>query len=277
MKIGNVGQITFALGLAIIVLFAIRLFVIPHTSSSITLTAKGNIHNKELGKMPDFSTIDDITTKKQTFFQYLRPAIEAQNQIIIHERQFILLLLNQIDNGLGFSKDDEQKLQFIIEKYQIDIDTFTRATLAPLLKRIDTIPVDLVLIQAANESGWGSSRFTKEGYNFFGQWCFTQGCGLVPSKRDNDKHHEVAVFKSPKDSIKAYMVNLNTHPAYRLFRAIRADLRAQKIKPTAEKLAFGLINYSERKEAYIDELLEMLKHNQSLLTGNTDNVELSAT
>ncbi|MGI2170007.1 glucosaminidase domain-containing protein [Shewanella sp. MF05960] len=272
MKLGNIGQMTFALGLAVIALLAIRVFVIPKSTPSSPHSALGQLHNIDLGKMPDFTNIEDIDTKKQSFFDYLRPAIEAQNQIIIHERQFLLAMIEQIDNGIGLNQTDTERLQSIINKYQYDIKSLTRTTLTPLLKRIDTIPVNMVLVQAANESGWGSSRFAVEGNNFFGQWCFSQGCGLVPLARDNGKNHEVAVFDSPKDSIIAYMINLNTNQAYRLFRSIRADLRAQKIKPTAEKLVFGLINYSERKDEYIDELLEMLKHNKSFLTGNQANV-----
>lgn len=271
MKLGSIGQMTFALGLAVITLLAIRVFFIPNATSPAPRSALGQLQSLELGKMPDFANIEDISTKKSTFFNYLRPAIEAQNQIIIHERQFLLAMIEQIDNGIGLSETDIERLQSITEKYQYAVKSYTRTTLIPLLKRIDIIPVDMVLVQAANENGWGSSRFAVEGNNFFGQWCFSQGCGLVPLARDNDKNHEVAVFDSPKDSIISYMVNLNTNQAYRLFRSIRADLRAQKIKPTAEKLVFGLINYSERKDEYIDELLEMLKHNKSFLTGNQAN------
>lgn len=271
MKLGSISQMTFALGIAVIALLTIRVLVIPQSTPSSPRSALGQLHNIDLGKMPDFSKIEDIATKKQTFFDYLRPAIEAQNQIIIHERQFLLAMIEQIDNGIGLSEVDAERLQSIIDKYQYDVKSFTRNTLSPLLKRIDIIPVNMVLVQAANESGWGSSRFAVEGFNFFGQWCFSPGCGLVPSARDNGKNHEVAVFDSPKDSIIAYMVNLNTNQAYRLFRSIRADLRSQNIKPTAEKLVFGLINYSERKDEYIDELLEMLKHNKSFLTGNQAN------
>ncbi|GGP55273.1 glycoside hydrolase family 73 [Shewanella algicola] len=271
MKIGNIGKITFALGLAVFTLLAIRLFIIPQTAQSPERTLLGHLHNIDLGEMPEFADINDIPTKKVTFFNYLRPAIEAQNQIIIHERQFVLAIIEQIDNGIGLSSADEQRLQSIVNKYQYDVKSFTSSTLSPLLKRIDIIPVNMVLVQAANESGWGSSRFATEGFNFFGQWCFTEGCGLVPTSRDQGKNHEVAVFDSPKDSIIAYMINLNTHSAYRLFRSIRSDLREQKIKPTAEKLVFGLVNYSERKHEYIDELLEMLKHNKPYLTGTKAN------
>jgi Bax protein len=271
LKIGKIGQVTLALGLAVFALLAIKLFVIPNSTKVTTTSNAGQFRNIDLGDMPKFSQIEDIAAKKQTFFDYLRPVIEAQNQIIIHERQFILALIKQINNGIDLSVSDNDKLELIVEKYQYKVKAFTRTNLTALLKRIDTIPVDMVLVQAANESGWGSSRFAVDGFNFFGQWCFTEGCGLVPLSRDDGKHHEVAVFDSPKDSIIAYMINLNTNSAYRLFRSIRADLRAQKINPTAEKLVYGLINYSERKDEYIDELLEMLKHNKPYLQGNNAN------
>jgi len=271
LKIGTIGQVTFALGLAVLALLAIRLWIIPSQTQVSVDSAAQQLSNIDLGKVPKFAEISDIPTKKQTFFNYFRPAIEAQNQIIIHERQFLLAVIEQIDNGLGLSEADNNRLTSLLNKYQYDVKSFTRNTLTPLLKRIDIIPIEMVLIQAANESGWGSSRFAIEGFNFFGQWCFTEGCGLVPLARTDGKTHEVAVFDSPKDSIIAYMINLNTHPAYRVFRSIRADLRAQKVKPTAEKLVYGLINYSERKDEYIDELLEMLKHNKQYLQGNNAN------
>ena len=41
-----------------------------------------------------------------------------------------------------------------------------------LLVRVDTVPASLALAQAAKESGWGTSRFAREGYNLFGYWFF---------------------------------------------------------------------------------------------------------
>ncbi|NIW24503.1 MAG: glucosaminidase, partial [Gammaproteobacteria bacterium] len=35
------------------------------------------------------------------------------------------------------------------------------------------IPVSLVMAQAAEESGWGTSRFAAEGNALFGQWAWS--------------------------------------------------------------------------------------------------------
>ena len=77
---------------------------------------------------------------------------------------------------------------------------------------MDIIPEMMVLVQAANESGWGTSRFSRMGLNLFGQWCYVRGCGLVP-RAEEDGRHEVAKFDSVNDSV-CYMRNINTHGAY---------------------------------------------------------------
>lgn len=78
------------------------------------------------------------------------------------------------------------------------------------------------------------------------------------------------MYDSVEDSVASYMKNLNSNAAYALFRSIRADMRAENKEPSADKLVYGLVNYSERQEAYIDELLEMLRHNQQYLVGNNE-------
>ena len=81
-----------------------------------------------------------------------------------------------------------------------DFDVANDVSWPLLLNRVDVIPPSLALAQGANESAWGTSRFSKEGNNYFGQWCFKLGCGLVPRQRDSGAQHEVAKFDSPRQS-----------------------------------------------------------------------------
>ncbi len=222
----------------------------------------------ELSTIPDFSSILDVAEKKQSFFDFLRPAISYHNEIIADERQFLLDIQALLQGQKRLSDAQELNILELAEKYQFSMDTVTGETLDELLIRVDTIPENLVLVQAANETGWGNSRFAREGNNFFGQWCFKQGCGLIPYSRNEGANHEVAVFDTVDDSVGSYMKNLNSNSAYEQLRAIRADLRAQDEPVTADKLVYGLMNYSERQEAYIDELLEMLRHNKQFLVMN---------
>ncbi|MCL1077249.1 glucosaminidase [Parashewanella spongiae] len=265
MKTGRIGKFTLALGSVIVIIYGLRLYFLPTTVNEqheLVLTAK---NRQQAQALPDFSAIKDIPSRKQAFFDYLRPIVQKRNTIIGEQRSFLTSTQRTLEEGHQLDNAARFRVKKIAKEYQFSFTRINKKTIRNLLKRVDVVPIDLVLVQAANESGWGSSRFAREGLNFFGQWCFTKGCGLVPSSRTKGLSHEVSVFDSVEDSIASYMRNLNSNGAYRLFRSIRADLRNQGFEPAAAELAYGLINYSERQEAYIDELLDMLRHNKKYL------------
>jgi Bax protein len=270
MKTGRIGKLTISISIVIVAVILLKLsFIATEDKKEHRLGVL--IENKQhLSLLPDFASIPLVSDKKQAFFDYLRPWVRLQNGIINDERQFLQHSLQHINDGLLLTDAENYRIEEISNKYQYSTRTITPETIKELLVRTDIIPESMVLIQAANETGWGSSRFAREGLNFFGQWCFKKGCGLVPLSRTSGMSHEVAVYQSVEDSVASYMRNLNSNAAYSLLRSIRADMRAQNKEPTANELVYGLVNYSERQEAYIDELLEMLRHNQQYLVGNNE-------
>jgi Bax protein len=208
---------------------------------------------------PDFREFEAGAERKQAFFSYFLPLIEQRNEE--------LLLLREELQELS---DDPAQLSFF-ERWQVedlantyDIEEFSLDDPADwdiLLRSVDVVPPSLALAQAANESAWGTSRFAREGNNFFGQWCFIEGCGVVPAARDSGAIHEVEGFDSAKESVERYIHNLNYHPAYAQLRSIRADLREQDQPVTGLKVAEGLGSYSERGDAYIEEVSSMIRFN----------------
>ncbi|QQX82370.1 glucosaminidase domain-containing protein [Shewanella sp. KX20019] len=272
MKTGKVGLFTIAFGVVIGGFILIRLTMIPSLTSDEAQLGKAIRNNELVSKVPKFSDIKDVKAKKRAFFNFLRPSVKHQNAIIKDERQFLIGIRAQLENENKLTDADEFRLQQIAEKYQYTSRRINTNTIDKLLVRVDVVPEQMVLIQAANETGWGSSRFAREGLNFFGQWCFRKGCGLVPQSRSDGLSHEVAVFKTVEDSVASYMRNLNSNAAYSLLRSIRADMRAENQEPSANKLVYGLVNYSERQEAYIDELLEMLRQNQPYLVETNEKI-----
>ena len=60
--------------------------------------------------------------------------------------------------------------------------------------RMDIIPVSIALAQAANESGWGTSRFALEGNALFGQWTWSKK-GISPKNKDPNQSHKFYNFK----------------------------------------------------------------------------------
>ncbi|MBY5991619.1 glucosaminidase domain-containing protein [Ferrimonas balearica] len=223
------------------------------------------IKNPPRSLQPDFDAYTDVQEKKSAFFNFLRPLIEAENAKIAEQRQFVLAARTRVANGAGLSEAEAAHLSSLADEYGYEIRALTPEALDDLLERVDEIPAAMVMIQAANETGWGSSRFAREGLNYFGQWCFRKGCGLVPNQRQGGMNHEVARFDSVQASVASYLKNLNTNPAYRELRGLRHQLRVEGLPVHAEDLIPGLIRYSERKDAYVAELMQMLSQNEQYL------------
>lgn len=211
-------------------------------------------------RTPDFSQYPAGKERKQAFFSYFLPIIQQQNTDILAKRA---QLLDWHKRAATLGWWDKRTLVNLSEFYRIkDFKISNESQWQQLLARVDAIPASLALAQGANESAWGTSRFAVNGQNYFGQWCFEHGCGIVPNKRDDGKAHEVAVFNSPKASVSSYIHNINSHPAYAELRSIRTELITHNQKVTGTELAAGLLNYSERGEQYITELRDMIRFNK---------------
>ena len=151
-------------------------------------------------------------------------------------------LLDKIESNSA--KNDEWLLQ-LAQKYKVvdgEKQTLDEQDLARLKNRVDIIPPSLALAQAAEESGWGTSRFAIQGNALFGQWDFS-GKGIKPkNQRKGLGNYGIARFDTPLQSIEAYFMNLNTHRAYKKLRDKRATMRNNNIKPSGWELAKPWIN-----------------------------------
>lgn len=84
------------------------------------------------------------------------------------------------------------------------------------------VPYEMIIGQAALESGWGTSRFATEGNNLFGIRTWTETVPhILPSGIKKWPGWGVRVFASKCDSVKEYIRILNEHPAYEEFRKKR--------------------------------------------------------
>lgn len=222
----------------------------------------------ELDLLPDnLATLADVRQKKALFFGALLPIVLAENELIASNRQRAEALLNRGYAQLG---DAEQAwLRNMAKAYRLKGDMIEAQVQQDLLTRMDVVPAALVLAQAANESAWGTSRFAREGNNLFGQWTYRQSEGIVPLGRPEGATYAVRAFKTVDDSVRAYLKNLNTNPAYRELRSLRREMRAAGQALDAHQLAHGLMAYSSRGEDYIAEIQSMMRTNRliTLLEG----------
>lgn len=212
--------------------------------------------------LPKFSKIVDINKKKKTFFNFLRPEIIKENNRIIKRRKQVIAINNKLKANERLTEEEQALVASFVKQYKVKNAPTLTKKVEKLLTKVDIVPTALVLVQAANESAWGTSRFARIGLNFFGIWCFKKGCGMVPNSRDEGLDHEVAAFTSVEKAVKHYLHNINTNQAYQVFRSIRAQLHANQQPLTAEVLATGLLPYSERGSDYVLEISEMIRHNK---------------
>lgn len=236
-----------------------QIALISITTIILSLVAISNSNDS----MSDFAEIKDIPERKAAFIAYLKPTINDINQERADEREELTTIVEKMHKGESPGFFEKYKLENWADRYEVKYqEDDLLATAKALLLHLDQIPLSMVLAQAAMESAWGTSRFAIEGNNLFGQWCFEQGCGIVPGRRSKGANHEVKVFDSVEESIAAYFRNINSHPAYKDLRKRRSILREKEQPLTGYALIDGLQNYSQRGQAYIDELSSVIRYNK---------------
>ena len=205
-----------------------------------------------LTKLPkDLKTLGDTKQKRELFIKIILPLILYENEKIIENREKLFKILASNFNSPG----EKVWLRRRFKEYKIgDRD------LSKLKIRMDIIPVSMAIAQAANESGWGTSRFALEGNALFGQWTWSKK-GISPKNKDPDQSHKILQFQILKASVRAYKNNLNTHNAYKEFREVRAKLRQSGTKITGLALIKYLKNYSAIGTKYTEIIEGIIVHN----------------
>tara|TARA_B110000503_G_C7078318_1_gene383969 strand:- start:131 stop:886 length:756 start_codon:yes stop_codon:yes gene_type:complete len=236
------------------------------TSALALVLLSATALSESFGALPDFAAIKDVSTMKRAFYSHMVPIVEYQNDAILSHRETLLALRSEFDESGELGWLSKRSFAQLTEVYELDGGDLTTAELLTELElRIDIVPADIALVQAAKESGWGRSRFAVSYNNLFGQWCYKPGCGAVPKRRPEGERYEVAKFDDVSESVRRYMNNLNTHQRYANFRLLRAQRRAANQSLDGDVLAAGLLGYSQRGQIYVDEVSSMIRANKSLL------------
>ena len=205
-----------------------------------------------LMKLPkDLKTLGDTKKKRELFIKIVLPLILDENQKIMDDRKKLFKILAKNFNTVG----EKVWLKRRFREYKIEDQDLSKLKI-----RMDIIPVSIALAQAANESGWGTSRFALEGNALFGQWTWSKK-GISPANKDPDKTHKILQFQILKASVRAYKNNINTHSAYKEFREVRAQLRQDDKQIVGLDLTKYLKNYAAIGEKYVSILENIIERN----------------
>ncbi len=199
----------------------------------------------------EMKKIENTKKRKNLFIQIVLPLIIEENTKIRLDRKKLFTILNKNNN----TNSEKEWLSEKFKQYGVKSNDFSTLKI-----RMDEIPASLAIAQAAKETGWGTSRFAREGNALFGQWTWS-GEGIKPAGADVDSKHKIAKFKVLKASVKAYQRNLNTHSGYKEFRNERAIQRDNDGKLNSLKLVNHLDKYAETGIEYTKILKKIIEQN----------------
>ncbi|MEH6402372.1 MAG: glucosaminidase domain-containing protein [Sneathiella sp.] len=209
-------------------------------------------------EMPvDILDITQVQTRKKVFLSVTLPLILKANEEIIDRRSRLLNIMAVQELKATLSPSDTNWVSQLTDLYGSK-----PGDLNDLLNRVDIIPVSLALAQSIEESGWGTSRFARQGNALFGQRVWSAGNGIVPEEREGGMQHEVKAFDALYQSISSYIHNLNSHKAYEGLRFERARLKRENGYASGYALSGTLHSYSERGADYIDALRALMRVNK---------------
>lgn len=198
-------------------------------------------------------------TKKGLFFRVLAPLALRANELILQDRARIEWLLRQET----LDPQDAVWLDEVALRFGVGSDAaapLDSAAVGELLRRVDSVPVSLVLAQAAEEIGWGTPRFCAVGSTLLEEWSWTKPAADTPELRATLRGFGFRPFEQPLRAVLGYMHDLNTSEARADFRARRAALRAAGELIAGPALAESA--HGDRGAAYVDKLHKIMRMNQ---------------
>lgn len=199
-------------------------------------------------------------SSQQAFINKIFQSVLAKNKTVLRER----LRLENDDaiyrTGQVLSRQEMVWLVNLAEQYKLDSFALDAAQdWELLLTRVDSVPASVAIAQAITESAWGTSRFAVEANNYFGAWCYSEGCGVVPLQRPKGASYEVKQFDSLNASVSAYIANINTNAAYKSFRQLRFSIRQNDGLPSGLELVKTLNHYAQIGSAYVVILKKVMR------------------
>ncbi|MDP6689685.1 MAG: hypothetical protein QF384_09335 [Alphaproteobacteria bacterium] len=112
-----------------------------------------DVHFMQASQLRIDETVN-VRDRKKAFFDFMRPVVEAENRRILKLRRRILA-----------ARQAGQRPAWVAaaaKDYGIE---WSGNEWRALLRRVDVLPLELALVQSANESSWGRSRFAQQGNN----------------------------------------------------------------------------------------------------------------
>jgi Bax protein len=191
----------------------------------------------------------DSDMRKDRFIDVILPTILIYRHQLSQRQERVGLLKEKARYSQEWSSEDSSFMEDHFSKYK------TR-NFDELIKRMNPHPISLTLAQAAIESGWGSSRFFKEGNNIFGIWSFSNSDErMIASQSREGKSIYLKRYENLLGSVEDYHLILARGNQYQDFRD--CIHRSNNVF----ELIWYLRIYSEKRDQYVIMLRNIITSN----------------
>jgi len=181
-------------------------------------------------------------TRKKIFINVMLPIALVAKERFDTEHKMLVEVKDEMKLGRKLNDSEKLFLSEMMKRYKTtDINE--------LVKRADSVPVSLLIAQAAIESGWGKSRFTTDFNNIYG----------IHRKHRKPGQPIVLSFDDLYRATFAYIMNLNRNMAYKNFRDARY---AMEDKKNPYVLADYLSLYSIKRKQYVSMIQRIIMKNR---------------
>jgi Bax protein len=195
--------------------------------------------------VPNLDTLK-VAERKTAFINILLPSILLVKDQILSDRAIIDYIIEK-------GEIDEADSAFV----NLQLKTYRVKAIEYLPEHMIMPPVSIVLAQAALESGWGTSRFFKEGNNIFGMWSYSASHERMAAaeKRGGVRQIYLRTFPDIYSSILNFCQTLGRVRAYKEFR------KAMETEDNPYVLVDHLKRYSERGVSYTETVKLVMRMN----------------
>ena len=206
-----------------------------------------------LQKLPsNYAELKDESYRNRLFIQILVPIAIKVKEDIEKERNALFYIHEQFKKNTELTEAESVVLEDWAKVY--DVYTPLKGSrrieylFEELKKKLDIIPVSMLIGVAAIESNWGTSRPALQANGLYKEkvW-FGEEKGLAPEGEDADDDYEFKIFDSIYDAMMSYSIKINSGIDYFYMREYRSEYRRRKGVISGRTLAHSMMQSSELK------------------------------
>ena len=204
----------------------------------------------------DFNKEKYDTVRPALFYEIMTPVILKANEALAAEREQVLTLKKEFDQNGDLTPESMEKLKEWVTRYDVKPSDDLETLFDTLIPKVDGVTPTLLLATAAEDSGFGTSRYARE-YNAVFHQRDWDGNGAVPDEKQKEgPQYRIKVFPSLYDAVLSQIHYLNTNGYFENYRIARAKYRRTDNLMRGYSVAHLLINFPYKPIKYPD----IIKH-----------------